>query len=166
MKLLVRCLNALWKSFCVNLPFERLFLWHSESSSAVTLLLHTDWMILTNASNQGEANSMTVALADAGCFESCISWKLFGGLLLDFKWIFKLNASRRSINLPVYLVFDLEAGGFNFWVKIMERSNFCMEQSNFCMEQSVFDYGANWLLTIMPTYTSTVAQLPSLLRNL
>ena len=35
----------------------------------------------------------------------------------------------------------------NFWVKIMERSNFCMEWSNFCidrnnfcMEQSGFDY--------------------------
>ena len=29
-------------------------LWHSESSSAVTLLLHADWMMLKNASNQGE----------------------------------------------------------------------------------------------------------------
>ena len=37
---------------------------------------------------------------------------------------------------------------------------------NFCMEQSVFDYGANWLLTIMPSYNSTVIQLPSLLQNL
>ena len=43
---------------------------------------------------------------------------------------------------------------------------FCMERSNFCMEQSVFDYGANWLLTIVPTYNSTVTQLPSLLQNL
>ena len=43
---------------------------------------------------------------------------------------------------------------------------FCMERSNFCMEQSVFDYGANWLLTIVPTYNSTVIQLPSLLQNL
>ena len=24
-----------------------------------------------------------------------------------------------------------------------------MERSNFCMEQSVFDYGANWLSTIV-----------------
>ena len=31
---------------------------------------------------------------------------------------------------------------------------FCMERSNFCMEQSVFHYGANWLLTIVPTYNS------------
>ena len=43
---------------------------------------------------------------------------------------------------------------------------FCMERSNFCMEQRVFDYGANWLLTIVPTYNSTVIQLPSLLQNL
>ena len=33
-------------------------LWHPESSSAVTLLLHADWMMLKNASNQGGANSM------------------------------------------------------------------------------------------------------------
>ena len=35
----------------------------------------------------------------------------------------------------------------------------------FCMEQSVFDYGANWRLTIVPSYNSTVIQLPSLLQN-
>ena len=37
------------------------FLWHSESSSAVMLLLHADWMMLKNSSNQGGANSMTLA---------------------------------------------------------------------------------------------------------
>ena len=37
------------------------FLGHSESSSAVTLLLHADWMMLENSSNQGEANSVTLA---------------------------------------------------------------------------------------------------------
>ena len=37
-----------------------LCLWHPESSSAVTLLLHADWIMLKNASNQGGANSVTV----------------------------------------------------------------------------------------------------------
>ena len=37
------------------------FLWHSESSSAVTLLLHADWMMLKNSSNQGGENSVTLA---------------------------------------------------------------------------------------------------------
>ena len=37
------------------------FLWHSESSSAVMLLLHADWMMLKNSSNQGRANSVTLA---------------------------------------------------------------------------------------------------------
>ena len=37
-----------------------LHLWHPESSSAVMLLLHADWMMLKNASNQGAANSVTV----------------------------------------------------------------------------------------------------------
>ena len=36
------------------------FLWHSESSSAVMLLLHADWMMLKNSSNQGGANSVTL----------------------------------------------------------------------------------------------------------
>ena len=43
-----------------NLPFERLAL--SESSSTVNLLLHADWMMLKNASNQGEANERGAAL--------------------------------------------------------------------------------------------------------
>ena len=47
-KLLLRCLNAPWKSFYVNLAFEQ----HSEGSSAVTLLLHADLMMVKNASNQ------------------------------------------------------------------------------------------------------------------
>ena len=33
----------------------------SESSSTVILLLHADWMIVKNASNQGGANSVTAA---------------------------------------------------------------------------------------------------------
>ena len=37
------------------------FLRHSESSSAVTPLLHADWMMLKNSSNQGGANSVTLA---------------------------------------------------------------------------------------------------------
>ena len=37
------------------------FLWHFESSSAVTLLLHADWMMLKNSSNPGGANSVTLA---------------------------------------------------------------------------------------------------------
>ena len=121
------------------------FLRHSETSAAVTVLLDADWMMLTNTSNQGEANSMTIAplaheipTADASRFESCISQKLLGGLHLDFKWIFELNASRRSINLPVYLVFDLEAGQFNFWVEIMERSTFVWSKVSSIMERTGF----------------------------
>ena len=37
------------------------FLWHSESSSTVTLLLHAEWMMVKNSSNQGGANSVTIA---------------------------------------------------------------------------------------------------------
>ena len=37
------------------------FLRHSESSSAVTLLLHADWIMLKNLSNQGVAKSVTLA---------------------------------------------------------------------------------------------------------
>ena len=70
-KLLVRCLNAPWKSFYVNLAFEQ----HSESSSAVTLLLHADWMMVKNASNQPGANSVTVARNPG---RECWSlWKLY-----------------------------------------------------------------------------------------
>ena len=49
---------------CENLTLHWVFtavLWHSESSSAVTLLLHADWMMLKNSSNPGAANSLTLA---------------------------------------------------------------------------------------------------------
>ena len=36
------------------------FLSHSESSFAVMLLLHADWMMLKNSSNQGGANNVTL----------------------------------------------------------------------------------------------------------
>ena len=53
-------------------------LWHSDSSSAVTLLLHADWMMTKDASNQLGANFVAPSAADAGCLERCISRKLFG----------------------------------------------------------------------------------------
>ena len=52
-------LNASWKSFYVNLLFEWLFVTFWKLS-AVTLLLHADWMMLKNSSNQGGANSVTL----------------------------------------------------------------------------------------------------------
>ena len=94
-------------------------LWHPESSSAVTLLLHADWIMLKNASNQGGANSVTVLSArnpGCGCWSlrklhfSKIIWRLALGFSMDLQ----LNATRRSINLSVCLVFDLEVGRFKF----------------------------------------------------
>ena len=51
--------------------------------TAVTLLLHADWVMLKNASNQGEQTAWLllheISAAAAGRFESCSSRKLFGG---------------------------------------------------------------------------------------
>ena len=77
-----------------------------------------------NASNQGGANSVTAAAAlwhttsqrrmlvasKAAFLENYKFWQLALGFLMDLQ----LNATRRSINLSVYLVFDLEAGQFKF----------------------------------------------------
>ena len=65
----------------IKLSFEQLFntiiLWRSESSTAVTLLLHADWMMLKNASNQDGANSVTVAPCDTKSQPaSCRCWSL------------------------------------------------------------------------------------------
>ena len=87
--------------------------------SAVTLLLHADWMMLKNASNQGGANSVTVLSAQnpgCGCWSlrklhfSKIIWRLALGFSMDLR----LNTTRRSINLSVCLAFNLEAGRFKF----------------------------------------------------
>ena len=104
-----------WKIVFCLLQMER----HPESSSAVTLLLHADWMMLKNASNQGGANRVTVLSAwnpGGGCWSlwklhfSKIIWRLALGFSMDLR----LNTMRRSINLSVCLVFDLEAGQFKF----------------------------------------------------
>ena len=99
-----------WKIILRLLQIER----HPESSSAVTLLLHADWMMLKNASNQGGANSVTVLSTRSWSLWklhfSKIIWWLALGISMDF-W---LNATRRSINLSVCLVFDLETGRFKF----------------------------------------------------
>ena len=75
-------------------------------------------MIVKNVSNQGGANSVTAApwQTRRGCWSlrklhfSKIIWWLALGFLMDLR----LNTTRRSINLSVYLVFDLEAGQFKF----------------------------------------------------
>ena len=53
---LMKLLENRFKSY----SSKDLRLWHPESSSTVMLLLHADWMMLKNASNQGGANSVTV----------------------------------------------------------------------------------------------------------
>ena len=77
------------------------------------------WMMLKIAPNQGGANSKTVApflsfsheipSVDAGRFSKII-WRL----ALGFSMGLRLNVRRRSINLSVYLVFDMEARRFKF----------------------------------------------------
>ena len=106
-----------WKSFSV--AFERLAL-NSESSSAVTLLLHADWMIVKNVSSQGGETAWLLLLGTRNPSRGCwllrklhflkIIWRLALGFLMELR----LNATRRSINLSVYLVFDLEAGWLKF----------------------------------------------------
>ena len=66
-------------------------------------------MMLKNASNQGGAKSVTVS-GPRMLVASKIIWRLALGFSMDLR----LNAMRRSINLSVCLVFDLEAGRFKF----------------------------------------------------
>ena len=87
------------------------------------LLLHTDWIIVKNVSNQGGANSVTAALwhsksqprmlvaSKIAFLKNCLAVAL--GFLMDLR----LNVTRRSINPSVYLVFDLEARRFKFLVE-------------------------------------------------
>ena len=106
-----------WKSF--SAVFERLAL-NSESSSGVTLLLHADWMIVKNVSNQGRETAWLLLLGTQNPSHGC--WllrklhflKIIWWLALGFLMELRLNGTRRSINLSVYLVFDLEAGWLKF----------------------------------------------------
>ena len=108
-----------WKSF--SSVFEWLGL-NSESSSTVTLLLYADWMIIKNAYNQGGEIVRLLLLGTRNPSRGCwllrklhfskIIWRL--ALALGFLMDLRLNATRGSINLSVYLVFDLEAERLKF----------------------------------------------------
>ena len=84
------------------------------------LLLHADWMMLKNASNHGGANSVTIAPWHTKSRPRMMVTlkaaflKNYLAVALGFSMDLRLNALRRSINLLVYLVFDLEAGRFKF----------------------------------------------------
>ena len=80
-------LKAPWKSLYVNLPFERLAL--SESSSAVTLLLHADWMMLKNASHQAHE----IPAADAGRIRQHVDSESKREYIF-FPWHFKVGFQR------------------------------------------------------------------------
>ena len=109
-KLLVRCLNAPWKSFYViKLTVLKAYPKPRCYSTLIgwCLRMHpikveqTTWLLLLGTRNPGR-----------GCWSprklhfSKIDRRLALG--------FRLNATRKSINLSVYLVFDLETGRFKF----------------------------------------------------
>ena len=96
------------------------FLWHSESSSAVTLLLHADWIMLKNSSNQGGANSMTLApwhmKSGGGCWSPRKPYfsKIIWQLALGFYWMPQEEVS--TFQFSWCLIW--KPGESNFWVKI------------------------------------------------
>ena len=107
-------LRKLLENRFTSYSLNDLRLWHPESSSAVTLLLHADTMMLKNASNQGGANSVTVLSTRSWSLRKLHFSKIIWRLALGFSMDLRLNTMRRSINLSVCLVFDLEAGQFKF----------------------------------------------------
>ena len=126
-KLLVRCLNVPWKSFYVNFIPLDLCLWPSVSSFGVTLLLHVDWMMLKNASNQGGVNSVIVApLLTKSCPQMLVaSRKLFGGQHLDFQQIFDWMPREEASTFQFICCSIWKPGDSNFLGKIcltLERS--------------------------------------------
>ena len=75
-----------WKSF--SAVFERLAL-NSESSSAVTLSLHTDWMIVKNVSNQGGETTWLLLLGTRNPSRGCwLLRRLHFSKLAVSTWIF------------------------------------------------------------------------------
>ena len=61
----------------------------------------------------------------------------------------QLNATRRSINLSVYLVFDLEAGRFKFLGEnLLGASNFWVK---ICLELSII-FQVEWLIATLNSF--------------
>ena len=85
-KLLVRCINAPWKSFYVNLiPFERLALnrlWHAFWKLIRSHAVTPRWLDDAKECIQSRGQAawlMLLCTRNSGRFKSCISRKFFGG---------------------------------------------------------------------------------------
>ena len=74
----------------------------------------------------------------------------------------RLNATRRSINFLVYLLFDLEAGRFILGENLLGASNFC---AKICLEPSMH-FQVGWLIaTLISAYFSSYVEEPLEQRN-
>ena len=115
-----------------NLPFKRLFVtfWRL---TAVTLLLHADWTMLKNSSNQGGANSVTLA-----------SWhtKSRPRMLVTLKAVFLknlavstwiLNGSSIECLEKKYQPFSLAGVQFGSWVDQMSGLKSAWRRSGLCL---------------------------------
>ena len=122
-------LNAPWKSFYVN------FLWHSEGSSAVTLLLHTDWMMLKNSSNQGETNSVNFtpwrAKSQPRMLVASKAVIFLENYLAVSTWI--LNGSSVECLEKKYQPFSLACVWFGSWVNQIAGLKFAWRRSGLCL---------------------------------
>ena len=148
------------------------FLWHSQSSSAVTLLLHADWMMLKNSSNQGGANSVTLASWHTKSWPRMLvaSKAVFLKNYLAVSWI--LNGSSIECLEKKYQHFSLAGVRFGSLVNQISglksawhRSRLCLTlllcnccykrslRNNPCNQTNIF--GLNVTLT-MPRFQSCI----------
>ena len=159
-KLLVGCLNVPWKSFYVNLALERLAFVAFWKLTAVTLLLHADWMMVKNASNERGANSVT-ALRTRNPSRGCIlenylavsTWILNESFdwmpgeeasTFQFIWCSIWKPGDSNVWVKICLVLGSQKRAFHPWlllitcsIKESTQNPSNRSDSSFCNEQTV-----------------------------
>ena len=124
------------------------FLWHSESSSAVTLLLHADWMMLKNSSNQGGANSLTLApWHTKSRLQMLVASKailLENYLAVYSTWI--LNESSIECLKKKYQSFSLAGVRFGSLVNQISWLKSAWNRSGLCLTLLLCDCCYKWIL--------------------
>ena len=129
-------LNAPWKSFYVNLPFEQLFVtFWKLITPRWKLLLHADWMMLKNSSNQGGENSVTLAPRNTKSrLRMLVTSKavvFLENYLAVSTWI--LNESSIECLEKKYQPFSLAGVRFGSWVNQISGLKSAWRRSGLCL---------------------------------
>ena len=149
-------LKIVLRWLAVRMPF----LWHSESSSAVRWLLHADWMMLKNSSNQGVENSVTLAPWQTKSWPRLLVYSkalFLENYLAVSTWI--LNGSSIECLEKKYQPFSLAGVWFGSLVNQIFGLKSAWRRSGLCLTLLLCNCCCKWVLRNNPRNQTNIFRL-------